>query len=253
MGHGVIKKPVSTGLRRSTLAQKNGSATKARPCAENAAQEVIADSANSGRRSRSTGNMGAGWPASRRNRAAVQASTVAAPNSNSGQGSPCAAPARVPISAAKPSMVSAAVSRSTAWPRRAARGSAGQATASAIAPSGTLMANSQGQLPMASTSDASVGPTANATPTTSALSPTPRPSWLAGKMARISARFTLISAPAPIPCSARAPASNNRLGASAQPSEASVKNARPPRNTRRGPSTSPSAANGSKVATTANW
>ena len=65
--------------------------------------------------------------------------------------------------------------------------------------------------------------------------------------------FTAITALAPTPCRARASVSVTRLSASAQPSDASVKNASPPRKTLRGPHRSPSAANGSSVATMAIW
>ena len=47
-------------------------------------------------------------------------------------------------------------------------------------PSGTLIANSQGQAATDKTSEAIVGPSANETPTTRAFSPTPRPIRAAG-------------------------------------------------------------------------
>ena len=72
-------------------------------------------------------------------------------------------------------------------------------------------------------------------------------------MSPISAMLTLMIALAPTPCSTRASVSVTRLSASAQPSEETVKKARPPRNTLRGPHRSPIAAKGSSVATMAIW
>ena len=240
------------GLRCSVCSKKKGSETKARPCAANEATEVMADSANSGRRSRSTGSMGAGWPAWWRSKAPNKATASNSAGSTMAAGSRCAAAARAKISAAKPPAVSKAAQASKPAPRGALCGNVGQASAKASRPSGTFIQNNQGQLATDSTSDATVGPAANATPTVSAFRPMPRPSCCGGKYSRTSAMFTLISAPAPTPFTARATANWPRLPASAQANDATVNTTNPAMNTRLGPKRSPSAAHGSRLATTAS-
>src|SRR5450830_1644298 len=252
-GQADIRKPVSTGLRCSTCSRKNGKETKARPWVAKALRAVSTDSANSGRRSRSTGSIGAGCPAWRHSSSAPATTVTLAGRATRGQGSCWAAAPRAPIRVENVRAVNTAVNGSKPWSRGVLCGSVCQPKPRASRPSGTLMANSQGQSATLSTSEATVGPTAKNTPTTSAFMPTPRPRREAGYSSRIKAMFTLMMAAAPMPCRPRARASKVSVGASAQASEARVKKARPPMNTRRGPIRSPSAAKGSSRATVANW
>src|SRR5579859_8016098 len=101
------------------------------------------------------------------------------------------------------------------------------ATAMPNRPSGTLTANSQGQEATDRMAEATVGPIAKQTATTSALKPTPRPSERDGKMKRISAVLTLMMPLAPKPWNTRAAASVGSDQAAAQTSEASVNSASP--------------------------
>ena len=61
----------------------------------------------------------------------------------------------------------------------------------------------------------------------------------------MSAMFTPMIAPAPMPCKARAQAKAGKVLARQQASDAAVTKDTPNRNTLRGPRESPSAANGS--------
>ena len=92
----------------------------------------------------------------------------------------CAASPMPKISRPNVAAFSAALPRSKRWSARLVSGSARRASRKASAPSGTLMANSHCQLPSERMAAAMVGPMAVETATTSALLPTPRPSWLLG-------------------------------------------------------------------------
>ncbi len=84
------------------------------------------------------------------------------------------------ISEPKNRAFSSALGRSNRCEASGVAGSVRSAKAIASTPTGTLMANSIGQVATASTPAATLGPTAVLTPTTMALKPTPRPSWRAG-------------------------------------------------------------------------
>ena len=67
-GQAVIMKPVFIGFQCKTFSKKKGNDTNAKPCVAKAAIAVMVDSANIGRRNKSTGSIGALLPASRRNK-----------------------------------------------------------------------------------------------------------------------------------------------------------------------------------------
>ena len=99
-------------------------------------------------------------------------------------------------------------------------------TAIAI-PMGTFTRNSHGQEAIARIAPPIVGPAAIPTAMMSALIPIARPSWLRGKIERISAGEIDMIDPAPIPCSIRAATSSGSWCASAHNSEPTVKIATP--------------------------
>ncbi|MNL25471.1 hypothetical protein D3C87_1469540 [compost metagenome] len=191
------------------------------------------ESANIGRRNRSTGSIGAGWPRSRRSSSTKAMANTAAAATTYSTGSRCTPSPSAKISAAKVMTLSTAATGSKPCVLRLLSGSERQPMDSASSPIGRFTANSHGQVPNERMTDATVGPTANDTPTISALSPSPRPSRCIGKIAEISAVFTLMMAAAPMPCSARAAASDGSDHAMAQITDEMTKTITPLRYMRR--------------------
>ena len=104
---------------------KKGSETKARLCVANDAIDVPTDSANSGRRSRSTGSIGAAWFFCRRSKAAPAPRASSSSASTVAADARCAAMARPARPAPKLSAASSAAQASKGCPRGALRGSDG--------------------------------------------------------------------------------------------------------------------------------
>ncbi len=175
-GHGVMRKPVSTALKCSSFWNRKGSDTNASICATKDEIEVVTDSAKIGIFRRSTGRSGAASANWRRTRTIPSPIVATISARNSGKPSPCPSASMLPISRPNVAALKSALTMSKPCGDGLVWGREDQPTTTAATPDGHVTANSHGQLATARIVPAIVGPIAEATATTSALMPMPRPS-----------------------------------------------------------------------------
>ena len=137
---------------------------------------VADDSANIGRRYKSTGSNGAVSDNCRCTSATPLSTAPASTSATTTRSALCAASPMPKINSPKKAAFSSALARSKRCEARGVAGRARNANPNATSPNGTLTANSHCHGATDRMPAATDGPAAVDTPTTSALKPTPRPS-----------------------------------------------------------------------------